>query len=87
MFLSIILIDDVASSLGMIREVGMDFSDSAQRPEWNMWMIFNGTDSTTGVDCALSDSVSHVYLKTRRTRALQQWTWSYVDNIDWYPRM
>ena len=76
-----------ASSYGMIREVGMDFDESIQHPVWNMWQVFNGTNNSGGVACALSDNISHVYLRSRRSKALQQYYWSYIDNDEWYLRM
>ncbi|KAK0858770.1 hypothetical protein LTR03_000195 [Friedmanniomyces endolithicus] len=65
-----------------IREVGMDFFESTQ-PTWHMWATFPGSDVKSGVACAVSNNVNHLYLRNNTNNGLiQQWQWSYTDQYE-----
>lgn len=71
-----------ASAKGYIREVGFDFSES-NTPIWHMWATFPQSDANSGVSCALSNNVNHMYLRNSSTNQIQQWTWDYVNVTTW----
>ena len=73
------LLINLASSTGLIREVGRDFGND---PAWYMWATFPGSDIKSGVATVVSGTVNHLYLVHDSSRILQQWTWDYSVNDD-----
>lgn len=71
-----------SNSTQCIREVGMDFFENSAQPVWHMWATFPGSDVASGVSCAASNNVNHLYWRDSGSGTLNQLQWNYTAQYD-----